>query len=494
MRPVSLAPRLKVLGVEAFEQPYRQRLPLRAGAMPPGECVQAFLRVQVRLDDGREGFGYAAEALLPERFERHPALGDEASRHRLRKAIEVAGDAYCEAPPSTAFDLYADNDRHQMRACRELGLPPSVAAFGSAVLDRAVLDALCRLLGASFWSAMRSNVAGMIPHPIVADVKQFDFTAFVAGLQPMTGIEARHRVGLGDPIVAADGATGSGVDDGLPETLEDVVEAYGQRAFTIELSGDRPADLDRLTRIAAVLDGIAGPLHVALDGQERFEDVEAAVELWSAMEAAPALQRLVAATLFIEQPVARQAAPARSVASLARHRPVVLDASDGEIDAFVRARPLGYGGVSSSARKGVYKAIVNLARCRLWNAEGDGAYFMAGGELATQAGFALQQDLALVGLLGLADVERSGHPHVDGFGGRPVAEAETFLRAHPDLYREDRGGVGLAIRGGRISLGSLDCAGFGTSVVPDLSSTSPMPRADWPTGSFETVVAGPAPS
>jgi hypothetical protein len=80
------------------------------------------------------------------------------------------------------------------------------------------------------------------------------------------------------------------------------------------------------------------------------------------------------------------------------------------------------------------------------------------------------------------------------FDRHPVAEAETFLRAHPDLYREDRGGVRLAIRGGRISLGSLDCAGFGTSVVPDLSSTSPMPRADWPTGSFETVVAGPAPS
>ena len=81
---------------------------------------------------------------------------------------------------------------------------------------------------------------------------------------------------------------------------------------------------------------------------------------------------------------------------------MIIDESDGELDAFVRARALGYGGVSSKDCKGFYKSIVNLARCRLWNAEdGGGAFFLSGEDLTTQAGLAVQQDLALVSLLGL---------------------------------------------------------------------------------------------
>jgi hypothetical protein len=84
---------------------------------------------------------------------------------------------------------------------------------------------------------------------------------------------------------------------------------------------------------------------------------------------------------------------------------VIIDESDGELDTFVRARVLGYGGVSSKNCKGFYKSIVNLARCRLWNAEGANAgYFLSGEDLTTQAGLSVQQDLALVALLGLADV------------------------------------------------------------------------------------------
>ena len=105
---------------------------------------------------------------------------------------------------------------------------------------------------------------------------------------------------------------------------------------------------------------------------------------------------------------------------------------------------------------------------------------MSGEDLTTQAGLAVQQDLALVGLLGLADVERNGHHFIDGFAGRPAQESLAFLDAHPDLYREDRGHVRLRIEHGRIAIGSLDCPGFGSSVVPDLSTTTPMPAAAWP--------------
>jgi hypothetical protein len=474
------APRVQVLGVEAFEQPFRLRMPFRFGVITLTESIEAIVRVQIRLDDGREGFGYAAEMLAAKWFDKNPLLSDTQNQHQLRKSIEIATEAYLAAPPSTAFDLFADNYRHQIRAGRELELPPLAASYGNALLDRAVMDAICRLVGASFWTAMRSNLAGMTPHPVIADLGAFDFTTFLAGLEPVKSIEARHTVGLVDPIVFADQAPGTRVDDGLPETLEEVIAAYGQRWFKLKVSGDRQADIERLVKIAGVLDRIHEPLHITLDGNEQYEDVDAVVELWQAMEAEPGLHKLCAATLFIEQPIKRQVALARSVASLARHRPVIIDESDGDLDAFPRARALGYAGVSSKDCKGFYKSIINLARCRIWNAAGDGSFFLSGEDLTTLAGLSVQQDLALVALLGLADVERNGHHFIDGFSGRPAAEAQAYLEAHPDLYQADGGKPRLRIRAGRLALDSLDCKGFGSVVVPDLSTTATMEKAQWP--------------
>ncbi|MGZ5240062.1 MAG: enolase C-terminal domain-like protein [Caldimonas sp.] len=474
------APRVQVLDIEAFEQPFRLRMPFRFGVITLTEGIQAIVRVRIRLDDGREGEGYAAEMLAAKWFDKNPLLSDAQNQHQLRKSIEIAAEAYQAAPPSTTFELFADNYRHQIRAGRELGLPPLAASYGNALLDRAVMDALCRVVGASFWTAMRSNLAGMAPHPVIPDLGAFDFTTFLAGLEPVRSIEARHTVGLVDPIVASDQAPGSRVGDGLPETLEEVVAAYGQRCFKLKVGGDRQSDIERLVAIAGVLDRIDGPIHVTLDGNEQYQDVDAVVELWQAMEAESALHKLCAATLFIEQPIKRQVALSRSVAPLARHRPVIIDESDGELDAFVRARTLGYAGVSSKDCKGFYKSVVNLARCRIWNATGEGAFFLSGEDLTTQAGLAVQQDLALVALLGLADVERNGHHFIDGFAGRPAAEAQAYLEAHPDLYQGLGGKPRLAIHGGRLALDSLDCKGFGSAVVPDLSSTAAMARAEWP--------------
>jgi hypothetical protein len=477
---MSPAPRLRVLGVELFEQPFRLRMPFRFGVITVTQGVQAFARVQVRLEDGREGDGYAAEALGAKWFDKNPALSDEQNVEQLRKSIELAGAAYRAAPPMTAFDLFAEHHHAQLAAGSAIGLPPLVASYGPALLDRAILDAACRLQGVSFWSAMRANLSGMRSHPIVPDLDGFDFDAFLASLHPARSIACRHTVGLVDPIVAADQDAGGRVGDGLPETLEEVVATYGQRHFKLKLGGRIDADVERLVRIARVLDTIRDPVHVTLDGNEQYEDVESVVALWHAMEQEPALRRLCVSTLFIEQPIKRQVALARSVRPLVRLRPVIIDESDGDLDAFPCARDLGYSGVSSKDCKGFYKSIVNLARCRQWNAAGDGGYFMSGEDLTTQAGFAVQQDLALVSLLGLTHVERNGHHFIDGFAGRPPGEAEAFLRAHPDLYHAPAGRVRLKIEHGVLRIGSLDCPGFGSTVVPDLSTTPRMSPALWP--------------
>src|SRR5258708_7703791 len=108
---------------------------------------------------------------------------------------------------------------------------------------------------------------------------------------------------------------------------------------------------------------------------------------------------------------------------------------------------------------------------------GDGPrYFMSAEDLTTQAGLAVQQDLALVNLLGLTHVERNGHHYVDGFAGQGAGrtEQQAFLSAQPGLYEGSGDNVRLAIQSGTLDLSSLSATGFATRAHPDWQTLQPM--------------------
>lgn len=469
-------PKITVLAVEAFERAYALRMPFRFGGVTNTHGRQAVIRLLVRMADGREGWGYASESLGGKWFDKNPALSDEQGLNQLRLSLRLAIDAYLASGPNTPFGFFADNYTGQVAACAARGLLPLVSTYGPALLDRGILDAICRLEGISFYTAMRGNLPGMQPHAIMPDMAGFDFTAFLAGLQPTPSMDARHTVGLVDPLVAADQKPEDRVNDGLPETLEEVIAAYGHRYFKLKIGGNRAADIERLSRIATVLDRLPAPYFATIDGNEQYENADAALDFWRAMEAEPALKRLRESTLFVEQPIMRQTALSTPVGAFTAVKPLIIDESDGEIDSFVRAKAMGYNGVSSKVCKGFYKSVTNRARCQLWNAEQtDKRYFMSAEDLTVHAGLSLQQDLVLVNLLGLGHVERNGHHYVDGFGDAPAAEAKGFAAAHPDLYESAAGRPRLAIRRGRIALGSLHAApGFASAAEPDWTSLSPL--------------------
>ena len=459
--------RFSIPSIEFFERDVRLRMPFRFGVVTLTESPQAFARVRIRLEDGREATGAAAELLAPKWFDKNPALTNEDNFDQLRLALSLAREAYLAGGVNTAF---AHNRAHyaaQIESGAKRGLNSLVANYGPALIDRAALDALCRACGVSFHKAVQSNLPGLTAF------EGIDLAGFAAGLKPAARIAARHTVGLVDPIVAADNAVP--VNDGLPETLEEVVERYGQKYFKLKVGGNIAADLERLAAIAAVLDRIREPYHASLDGNEQYEDVEGVAELWAKMKAEPRLARLVASIIFIEQPIKRQNAFDKSVAKLSAEKPVIIDESDDSLDAFPRARGLGYRGVSSKTCKGLYKSLINRARCAQWDREaGAGSYMMSGEDLTIQPGLALQQDLALVALLGLTHVERNGHHYVNGMASLPEAEQSGFLAAHYDLYERSHGAVRVAIREGVLEIGTLGCTGYASAVMPDWDSMRTM--------------------
>jgi len=342
-----------------------------------------------------------------------------------------------------------------------------LASYGPALVDRAVLDALCRAAGTSFYSAMQANLAG-----IGGERPEFallDFPRFLSKCAPHGDIEARHTVGLVDAITAAD--LKERVNDGLPETLEEVIAAYGHRYFKLKVGGRIDADIARLESIAGVLDGSGEPYFASLDGNEQYESAQGVAELVAGIRGRPALARLWHSILFIEQPIARKVALDIDLRAADFGRPVIIDESDGELDAFVLARERGYAGVSSKTCKGLYKSVLNAARCEAWNAEaGQPRYFMSAEDLTTQAGLSVQQDIALVNLLGIRHVERNGHHYVNGLAAQTPAEQQAFLEAHPDVYEHSHGAVRLRIAGGKIAIGSLACTGYASAAMPDFGA------------------------
>ncbi len=473
------AAKVRLVEVERYERDVSLRLPFRFGITTITHASQAVVRVRVALADGRTEEGVAAESLGAKWFDKNPELTDAQNHDQLRQSLHLAEALYRERGFDTPFGLFAGAYAEQEAQARTLGLNPLIASYGPALLDRAILDALGRALGVSFPDMIRHNLAGIARTALTPDLAGFDLAAFLAELHPGASIAVRHTVGLADPITATDQSVSERVDDGLPETLEEVVRHYRGRFYKLKVSGSIGADLDRLTRIAAVLDRETDDYRATLDGNEQYDDVEGIAELWRRMREAPALRRLADAVLYIEQPIKRAAALSRSVSALARERPLIIDESDGELSAFPAALALGYAGVSSKLCKGLYKSILNAARAQRLNAEARRqAAFLSGEDLTVWPGVSLQQDTALVSLLGLDHVERNAHHFIDGMSFAPAHEQAGFASAHPDLYeRTDGHPVRLRIREGRIATGSLACPGFAVGAPLDFASMRPMPAA-----------------
>ncbi len=463
--------RFAVAAIDLFVRDVRLRLPFRFGDATLREAPQAFVRARIADAQGREAHGWTAELMVPKWFDKSPGRSPAENIADLRRALTLARDAYTSTrAPRTAFGHAAAHYRALLAEGAANGLNPLVVSFGAALADRAILDAVCRLCHVSFGAAVGSNLPGL-DAALAPDLRGFDLGAFLGTLAGAERIAARHTVGLVDPIETAD-VVERPADD-LPVALDEVIARYGHRHFKLKLCGVAARDVPRLIRIAAVLDRLPD-YAVTLDGNEQFGDAPELAALWREMAATPALARLSAAVLYVEQPLSRERSFAANLAAVARDVPLIIDEADDTFDAFPRALRCGYAGVSSKNCKGPYKSLVNAARCAA--APPSLRAFISGEDLTAQCGLAVQQDLALAALIGVGHVERNGHHYVDGFAGQraPAAEQAAFATAHAGLYDTGPHGGRLAIRDGAISLRSLGGIGFAAAAHPDPADLAPL--------------------
>jgi hypothetical protein len=452
------------------------RIAFRYGSACLTRCPQATLGATIEVA-GRPQEGYSGDCLPPGWFDKTAGKPYAQQIADMLAMIELAQSVFLEQfdTPRPFFPgfIAAEHCCHQRAA--EHDFTPLLASFGVSLLERAVMDAMCRSAGLSFAQAVRRNVFALEGGAIES---QLQGTAPAQWLpaEPRRWVFVRHTVGLGDPLTSSEIAPEERLHDGMPQSLEECIDAGGLRYFKIKVSNQLERDLSRLTTIAALIEHRRGAdYRVTLDGNEQYHSADEFDRLIAAIGAEPQLATFWNNVLAIEQPLERKIAldsrHTAGIRELGKHKPVIIDESDGTPTAYIEALDLGYRGVSSKNCKGPVRSLLNAGLTWLRNDQGRRHdYLMTGEDLCSVGIIPVQADLCLAATLGLEHVERNGHHYHPGLSYLPAAQQEAALAAHSDFYERRAGAIRPRLHDGRFEIASLQCVGYGFAVEPDFAS------------------------
>ncbi len=467
---------VRVDNIAFYRLPMRTRFPFRYGIASMTELPHLFVVATVHVA-GKICRGVAADGLPPKWFTKNPDTKfEQDDLPEMLRVIRHAADIAIEIQEHPSPFLWWWHLYHnQQHWARQSNTAPLLAGFGASLIERAVIDAVCRASGLTFFQSLQANALGIdfgLANPSLSGWSPADVLPDL----PRRQVQLRHTVGLGDPLADDDIDPTERLDDGLPYSLVDNIRAYGLRFFKIKLQGDIAKDRERLIRLAAIFDQHVGPeVRFTLDGNEQYDNIGDFAQAWNALREPAAVRNLFdQSLLFVEQPLHRDHALDESVAAglsdWGDAPPIIIDESDADLDSLPTALRLGYSGTSHKNCKGVFKSILSAVTIRLQH-QANPRLAMSGEDLANVGPVALLQDLAVVAALGIEHVERNGHHYFAGLSMYPSQTQQQVLARHGDLYRmHDRGFVTLAPQDGQLELDSVNQSPFGVAEIPDLTA------------------------
>ncbi len=490
MRSCERVASVRVLRVDLHVLNMRTRMPFRYGIASMTALPHLFVRVEAEVD-GRAQTGLASEGLPPKWFTKDPVTTFRQDLRDMRAVIRHACGLALDAPVApSAFAWWRDLYDTQMAWGASAGHPPLLAGLGASLVERAMLDAFCRATGHSFTAALHENTLGIRLGDLHYELAEMEPATFLPH-EPLRRVIARHTVGLADPLTDGDVPEAERLHDGLPQSLEACIRAYGLTHFKLKLCGDLARDVARLRQIAVVLQsGAVEAYAFTLDGNEQYKSVGEFRNAWNALAGEPSLKAFMRHLLFVEQPLHRDVSlteeAARDLLGWPDRPAIIIDESDGELSSLSRALDVGYAGTSHKNCKGVFRGIGSACLVRQRQAahpEGAaGRYVISGEDLANVGPVALLQDLAVMASLGIEHVERNGHHYFRGLSMLPDDVQRQVLRHHGDLYRRHPDGYPtLDVHDGYLDVGSVVDAPFGTAFLLDSKQLTPLDEWDFDT-------------
>ena len=454
-------------------------MPFKYGIATMVRVPHAFVRVHARVD-GNTSTGVAADLLPPKWFTKDPNKSVEEETGEMIRVLRHACEAAAGMEGNSVFDVWRALYKDQDEWAADQNMPPLLAHFGTSLVERGLIEAVCRAVGFPFWKMLVENQFGVRLGEIHPSLGGQSPSAFLPG-QPLEQITIRHTVGLADPLQDQDIPPENRLNDGLPQSLSSCIQGYGLKHFKIKVTGHLDNDLDRLQQIASIVSGrVREDCQFSLDGNEQFKSISEFRNFWETINRPPQLKEFLKRLLFIEQPLHRDVALNADVKERfdewPDRPPVIIDESDGALDCLPRALELGYAGTSHKNCKGVFKGIINrclLACCAAQRPQG--RYLMSGEDLATIGPISVLQDLAVMTALGIGSVERNGHHYFSGLSMFPDGIQKGILAEHGDLYRQSsQGWPTLNIESGVVRLASLNKAPFGVGISVDPEQFTPV--------------------
>lgn len=457
---------IQIKEIDLRIQNMRTRMPFKFGISTMTAVPHLVLGLVLEVN-GRIGMGYAADHLPPKWFTKNPETSLEDEVGDMIAVIRHASDAALTIGPATdLFTLWRELYEAQKPWGTEKGFAPLLWGLGTSLVERAMIEAFCRLQSTNFGQAVRSNALGIRLDAFNGQLKGLE-PADVLPAAPITVTNVRHTVGLGDPLTGPEIHPNERCDDGLPQSLDEVIETYGISYFKIKLFGDEERDFDRLKQAADIIDGRLNQYAFTLDGNENYGDMESFRSFWEALQADRHLTGFLRRLICIEQPLHRNIALDEEVR---RHfqvwpdrPPFIIDESDGDIGDVETAVEIGYAGTSYKNCKGVFKGLSNAAYIKyLEKQQPDRPHVLTSEDLSNIAPIALMQDLAVLATLGVAHTERNSHHYFKGITVWPDDVQEQVVKCHPDLFSLHREGFPcMHIEQGRINMESVTTSSFG---------------------------------
>lgn len=471
----------KITGASIHQIQLKTRMPFKYGIATMTEVPMVFVRIEAEID-GTKTAGIASDLLPPKWFTKVPEDPLEKEISDMLQVIRKALSQALGQAADSAFDLWKLIYDGQSRWAEANNIPALLAHFGTSLVERALIEATCKAGNKTLGQALLSGSLGFEPGRIHSCLEGQSASSLLPKT-PLAKVQARHTVGLGDPLDSNQIDADDRIDDTLPQSLDQCIQAYGLRHFKIKINGDIEWDLDRLKNVAKCIEQHAdSDFAFSLDGNEQFQSVTAFRDHWNILHAEPELETFFDHLLFIEQPLHRDVALNESLKSEFDQWPdrpaVIIDESDATLESLSQALAIGYAGTSHKNCKGIFKGIANA--CLLDHHRRNGTQtVMSGEDLCNVGPVAVIQDLAVMATLGIESVERNGHHYMAGLSQFPERTRKQVLNAHDGLYKtSETGWPTLAICNGEIDLTSVNTQPFGTGFELDLSVFSEIPLTE----------------
>ena len=192
---------IKISGASIHEIHLNTRMPFKYGIATMTEVPMVFVRLEVDVD-GTTTVGTSSDLLPPKWFTKVPDDPLEKEIADMFRVIRQAlGQALGQAGNST-FDLWRSIYNAQSRWAQVNQVPALLAHFGTSLVERALIEATCRAKNQAFGQAVSSGSLGFDP-AVIHTCLEGQSALSLLPTEPLTSIQARHTVGLGDLLDAS---------------------------------------------------------------------------------------------------------------------------------------------------------------------------------------------------------------------------------------------------------------------------------------------------